>query len=109
MTLVTSWPQFVPRAQPLIKSLAERALGNKSSQDGEWLFGFRNVLLYNSAQQPPVVLSLAVAGSGAQDMLCLAPAEVNSDFLASPPFFLWGACAPGVYLPSVYTRKNSPC
>lgn len=36
MTLVTSWPQFVPRAQPLIKSLAERALGSKSSQEGEW-------------------------------------------------------------------------
>eukprot|EP00752_Nemacystus_decipiens_P002251 g2132.t2 len=33
VTLVTSWPQFVPRAQPLIKSLAERALGSKSSQE----------------------------------------------------------------------------
>lgn len=35
MTLVTSWPQFVPHAQPLIKSLAQRALGNSSSQEGE--------------------------------------------------------------------------
>ncbi|CAM9280265.1 unnamed protein product, partial [Ectocarpus sp. 13 AM-2016] len=33
MSLVTSWPQFVPHAQPLIKSLAERALGKNNSQD----------------------------------------------------------------------------
>ncbi|CAN0118223.1 unnamed protein product, partial [Ectocarpus sp. 12 AP-2014] len=33
ISLVTSWPQFVPHAQPLIKSLAERALGKNSSQD----------------------------------------------------------------------------
>lgn len=51
MTLVTSWPQFVPRAQPLIKSLAERALGNKSSQEGEWSW-FRNVLLHGFVLPP---------------------------------------------------------
>lgn len=51
MTLVTSWPQFVSRAQPLIKSLAERALGNKSSQEGEWSW-FRNVLLYGFVLPP---------------------------------------------------------
>ncbi|CAN0181713.1 unnamed protein product [Pylaiella littoralis] len=33
VTLVTSWPQFVPHAQPLIKSLAERALGKNSSSE----------------------------------------------------------------------------
>ncbi|CAM9143892.1 unnamed protein product [Scytosiphon promiscuus] len=33
VSLVTSWPEFVPHAQPLIKSLAERALGKKSSEE----------------------------------------------------------------------------
>lgn len=37
-TLVTSWPQFVPHAQPLIKSLARRALIKSNYLEGESCF-----------------------------------------------------------------------
>lgn len=74
ISLVTSWPQFVPHAQPLIKSLAERALGQNSSQDGTKRF----IVCFSHSARVSIcqIRILAFPGS-----VCCTRAKINETYL----------------------------